>query len=667
MAEEKQYMRGQVVEGDDGYEWQFLGGDQTKRANWRRGSKLADSQTEDVIMSAATGLPQGLEVLGNLGKEGLMSLLPVPIREMARRGVESIPRLRAPQYEPKTTAGRYTQAGTRGAVAGIPFGGTGAALGLGALTGATGALGGEAASDITGGNYTFNVPGQLGLTSNEQNPLGVGLTVGPSHPIDVARVAGEFAGGWLPNLRPSTIVASKRIREATGHMNEADWRAGIQAEEAANSLGLRPSGPQVLNNPTLKAQQLILEQNPRTGPAMQQFNEQQPAQVAAAVRNQLDQLGPAAPDPRRMGVSVQKGAEAKLETGRKFAEAQAKPSYTATITPHTMPDVGIPNRPSTQSALQAVPENIRQNKQITYAISKVLHSPESGLLKGEPKYSAATLDAASKWLRSAEEVALRAGDATTAGLMGSARRQIQAHMDANMPDYQIARRAYERGTAAEVTPRRESLTGQLAETSDPTAQFNAIRSPDVSRPGVIGQTLEDLRTEGVNVPSFLRTGLENEFDQAARLFKETGEQSAAGRFVRRMRETKQTRENIEAAISKVGGKGAVAGWNKLLDSLQIMDNRLSTGSRTAFNQAQMENMNASMARDFLSDPTSLNLPTKWLDRVLNNMTAEQMQKVFTSPNSVKAIRELGYTRLGTARARVLMTTILNELAQEPAQ
>jgi len=152
------------------------------------------------------------------------------------------------------------------------------------------------------------------------------------------------------------------------------------------------------------------------------------------------------------------------------------------------------------------------------------------------------------------------------------------------PDYGIARDIRSRVMQSESAPRLESLTGKLANTEDPIQQFNTILDSRTARTQSIVQAARDLKGAARRtMPQLVRTGLENEFDDAAKMLQQGGRGVAGARFVRAMRETPQGAENVETMLRQLpNGELRVKAFNNVLDAMETTGNRMPPGSATAF-------------------------------------------------------------------------------------
>lgn len=586
------------------------------------------SPAEDYSKAAGSGAVEGVkDVVGTtvsmLPKTGAMGPAAqtfAPGTNMFLDAASALAKRYLPSYQPQSTGAKYVQEGTRGAVSGS-IGGP-----MGALSGATAGMGGEAGSQFTHG-ATINVPG-----------------VGP---IDYGRAAGSFIGGLIPNI-PSLVgnYAGSKIRNATQGMTDAEWAAAQQRQAQANQQGILVTGPEALNNKDLLAQQLVAEQHPKSSQIMAEYMKNRGGQVQQATKGVLDTVGAPSADPRLTGAGIQQAAADTLERGRKYAGAQARPSYNASVIPgeSIAPDIN------------SVPDALKNNVIVRDAINTVRNDPKWGINKTESNYSTVTLDAAQKQLADAIEGAKKVDAHGQAALLTGARKQILAAMEEHNPDYAVARRAYERGTAAQVTPRENGTIGQVASSGEPTTQFAAITNPKLSTPSTVSQAAKDLKVKNPEqFQTFVRTGLEGEFDAAMKNMQGTGQEFAGARFARQMRDTPQTRANIEALISELpDGKTRLKAFNNLVDTLELTGNRIPTGSRTAFNDLQIDQM-TSAGLNAMKNPATA--ATKWYANIAQGLTAKQLAQVFTDPNSVALMRKLAFEKPGSDRARAVISVI----------
>lgn len=648
-----EYMKGQIVEYG-GKKYKFLGGENVK-ANWQE----VRGPVADVALGAASGIPQGAEDIGRLTMMGGTQAVLGPLAPFAQRGLEAIYDkfgIKPPRYSPTTAPGRYAQAGTRGATGGAVMGP------MGALTGATAALGGEAAHDVFG---------EVPVTIPYTGPFMQDTT------IDLARTGGSFLGGLIPNI-PGMLrgLPGKRVREATEGMKKADWDAAIAKQNQANQVGVPVTGPEALNNKDLLAKQLLAENHPKSAQTMQAFMAKRPEQVAIAVEEKLKSMGPGPKDPRLLGADIQQGARGAIERGRQYAKDLAAPAYKAAEEAGVTPRMSFRGQQNTASMIPqagpytATPRTILDDPLIEHAKGVVMNDPALRIPKGTQSDSMMVLDLTQKWLKGQAD-AIQSGDVTTQ-LQGrfklsnylDARNKILTHLDETVPDYTVARNLYERGSASQVTPRQQGTTGALSLTDDPVAQFGALKDPKLSNPSTIEGALRDLRVkQPEQTNQLIRHGLDTEVDVARTLLKDYGEEFSGARLAKQLRRTPQTRANVEEMITQQHGPEVAAGFNRLLDVFEMTGNRLTTGSRTAFNARQLEEMSGtSLLKEAVQNP--LQLGGNWLKMAEQNFTTKKLAEVFTDPNSVQKLRELAYVQPNSAKARVLIGGILGAQEKE---
>jgi hypothetical protein len=573
----------------------------------------------------------------NLGISGVNALggnIPkLPLASQAANNLLT----RAGAPEPITPMERYVSAGSQGAAGAMSFPGATAMTGV---SGLTAGLGGEAGADFTGGSWW-------------------------------GRLLGSLGGGLAPNI--SGIVKglpARRLQSATEGMDDRAWADAIAKQDQANAAGIRVTGPEATGNKDLLAKQLLVEQHPRSGPLMQAFNKDRTGQVDKAVRGVLSQVGDAADDPRLLGANMQQEARDAIERGRQYAANVSKPAYIAAD------EVGVPPKMSFRGQQHrasmrplagpdtAVPDAIKKDTLIQYAINAVKNDPALKIPPGAGDDSHMVLDLAQKWLKGQAE-AIRGGDMTKqlserfkASNYDQSRAQILSYLDEANANYTVARNLYERASASQVTPRQQGLVGDISKSSNAQDQFNAFKSPTESRAPTVALAAKDLKVrDPKQFQTFVRTGLENEFNSAMKNLQGTGQEFAGARFARQMRDTPQSAENIKALLLELpDGQSKVQAFNKLIDVLETTGNRLPVGSRTAFNSRQLQDMTSeSLLQLATKNPTGF-IGQKW-QNVQEAMTAKKFAEIFTDPNSVRLMRQLIMTNPDTAKARSLVGSL----------
>jgi hypothetical protein len=360
-----------------------------------------------------------------------------------------------------------------------------------------------------------------------------------------------------------------------------------------------------------------------------------------AVNTFLNKITPQAQDPLLLGQQVKEGAQGALDRARQGANTLSQPSYNASVNQkNAFGSIGYLD--------PQIPDALRQDRVYQQAAEAVRASPVYGLARNEDTFSLRTMDASKKWLNDQISAALQAGEPAKAAQFQKALGRLTGYADDMFPDYAVARSINSRVRADELTPREQSITGKLAQTEDPIAQFQAITNSQTARRKSIEQASVDLRMSNPKAfEQLVRTGLENEFDDASKLLQSGGRDFAGARFVRSMRETPQTVDNVHAMLGKLpDGPVRIKAFNNVLDALEVTGNRLPLGSATAFNEMQKGEMTSQGLLKMAANPTA---PLGALDRLSYNMTAKRLAQVFTDKNSVELIRKIAETRPGTAK------------------
>jgi hypothetical protein len=526
--------------------------------------------------------------------------------DLAKSGLNMI----SPLHKPETVPGRYAGAATEGAL----MAGVNPAM---AFSGARAGIGSE-----LGGDLTDNSPwGRL---------IG-GLALGAA-PDAIAAIRGR---------------AGERVAEATKGMSPAEWEAAIARQRAAAAQGVQVTGPEALANKNLLSQQLLLENSPRTAAQFEPVMKARPGQVTKAVTGVLDDIGTRPADPMAVGARVQDAASSAIDKTRQAVNAQARPSYEASVTAN--------NKLSAELMVNLYDEHPAIRK----VVADVLEDPLSGIPKGTAPQSMLVVDAAKKRLDDMIEVAKRAGENNKVRVLASAKDKLVATADEAFPDYGIARGIVQRGTQKYVEPLSEGAVGKLKETADPVAQFTKLTDPKRVTVETVKTAAKSVKMSDPNAyRDLVRQGLQNELDDSLKMLQSGGQEFSGARFARSVRETPQTSANIQEMLKQLpDGSTRVKAFNNLVDTLEMTGNRLPVGSRTAFNQLQLDEMSAQGLTRIASNPVGG--VASWWDRVSANMTGQDLAKVFTDKDSVKKLRELAFTKPGSAKARSVISSLIS--------
>lgn len=590
------------------------------------GAAEKPSVLEDIAKSAAVGIPKAvanviglpgtaLDLVGrarNWAQGKLNDRPPVNYANPLPTGQEVEQKYGAPfggLYQPQTMPGQFAQAATQGATS-MPLMGVGGVAG--AVAGAAAGVGGEAGGEIAG------TPGAI-----------IGSMIGGG-------------GASLPAILARRPV--QRIQEATAHMAPEQWDAAIAAQAGAANRGISVTGPEALNNRSLLATQRLVENSPASSNTMQQYMQSRGNQVQGAVGDELSKIAPAVANPPALGADVQQSAEQAINQARQSGNAAARPLYESAES-QKLPATtwnSLTSEPAIQQALQVVKKN-----------------PMLGV-QNETEGSVKWLDAAKKYLDESAKQAPTASalDRASSASAGRNASNIGTLVDSQVPDYGKARSIVQKNMETVVEPMQQGSTGALAGTDDPVRQFGRLADKNLSTPQTITATAKDLKmTNPTAFRDLVRNGLQNEFDSAMKVLQGSGQEFSGARFARLMRETPQTKSNIEEIIKNLpDGNIRVKAFNNLIDTLELTGNRMPTGSGTAFNSMEAKEMTSKGIPQIVEHPIR-GISEMW-DRFMARGTEKKLAQIFTDKESVKLMRDLAISKPGSAKGNAAISALI---------
>jgi hypothetical protein len=193
--------------------------------------------------------------------------------------------------------------------------------------------------------------------------------------------------------------------------------------------------------------------------------------------------------------------------------------------------------------------------------------------------------------------------------------------------------------------------------------------------GEIGQATRQLVEASAGsdpnvVPSLVRQGLSDRFDQAAQRVQSGRNQFVGAKFANEVVGTPQREANLNAVIGELpNGARAQPALAEMFDVLRATGQRRAEGSPTAFNQERLEDLkNLPIGvQAALAPVTAFTSVTRgvrdtaqraWLGR-----NTGRLAEMFTSPDAVQQMRAMAERRLG----HPISDALVRQLIQTPAE
>lgn len=535
-------------------------------------------------------------------------------------------------YKPQTTAGEYAQ--TVGEFLPAALGGEASLLARGARV-AVPALASETAGQATEGT--------------KAEP--------------VARFGAALAGGVGTALatRPGTAARALRGQLPPGVTEQMVSDAEMLIHDAAQR-GVRLAWPealsQVAQRPVLTNTMRHLEASPQTEARMGQFFAGRPQQVERTVRDELDNIAPANPNPSTIGREVGRAAEGEVTMTRGAINAASEPFYdrssTILLTPQEMTRVRA--IPGFEEARQAVRGDPQLNRYVEH-----LPDDSVGFLNEVKKYLDTAAENARGQFNAQRNQQRAAGyenDANTTRRMASLVDQIRGG-----GDYQRALDIQQRGREQILQPLLDGYIGKLAQQDQTTQQaINTLfpRNPLPNSEQEIHRAVQALNRHNPRASSDLvRAHAEMTFNEAARDLQ-TGPNAANGaKFRAAIMGNPQQAANLEAAVTALPhGAQRWEGFNRLMDILEATGTRQNVGSRTAYNAEINKAQSAGgVARDVakvgLNPMRALQPLVERYDQWKLGRNLNQLADILTDPAAGNQLRAIARMPPGSSAATAI--------------
>lgn len=599
----------------------------------------------DVAKSAGQGVVKGILGISDALTHGLASMgMPVigPLYRSAEAIVNSMGYQNkthdylANLYKPQTKPGEYAQSATEGATMGAVMGPAGIIPGLASGVGA------QAGGDIGA---------QLGYPNAGR---AVGAVAGGFAPMGIETGIGTVLKPLVGN---NAVPAARAAMEG---MTAEDFAKAQAMQQQGAGVGVPLSGAESTGNPQLLGMQRTLEQQPSSAPVMSDFYKNRPQQVQTAATNAQAPLGPSPADPALVGSDIQGAAELALKNAEQQRTNSTVQAYAladkTTVKPEAM--AGLVDRMNTL---------IAQDK--TGVISKPLTKARDMLVTKDGTITDIdNLDRAKKAIRDMADVK-PFGEEAGAKEASKYLKNFAAQLDGIMKTSQPYAQAVSEFAAASPAVQRKiaGTTGALTKTVDPVSQWQRLVDPQLSRPGTITATAEDLmRTNPDNYRKLVKLGIENDINAALKVTQNPGNQAAGARIATSWYSTPQRLDNVREAVAALdNGADALSALDNVMTVLRQTGYRQNTGSPTASNAANVGALGPSSATNFEIHP--LRGLGENLDTAFTARSAKNLAKILTDPNSVDLLRKIAAYNPAEPYARAGIIGVLNGLPdkQEP--
>lgn len=505
---------------------------------------------------------------------------------------------------------------------------------------------------------------------------GVGSTVAghyaegtPYEPA--ARIAGGIAGGGVGHMARSPASHADNVmgRAAQGvtEIQFAEAQRLIR-DAAARGITLTPAEAiqQVSGGGSRLGEiQRLVESSAEGGARMAPVMARRPGEIEAAGRGVIDQIGPRSQTPSAQGQQLQSAADDVLTQARQQNNAVAQPYYDA------LRGERIPAVPATGMGPSADYARLAANPSYQMALRDLRNDPELAPLIGNlPDDSIAVVNEVVKRLdtgvQTARGTAMVPGDNQLAMMRQQAREAADQTATQVSPNYRTARDIVRTGNEQIIEPLRAGPVGQIASTPDVTSQVGAImpRNPLPGSERETRQALQELMTASPEAArGVVRQGIEMPFNAAtANGPGNIPAQYGGARFARDMQGNPQRYANVQEAIDTAAGPLVREDFDRLMDVYSATGYRQHPGSKTAFNQQEMEAIKTSGIPGLVR--TAVNPFAGVREKIANARLSSQMERLVEAllagessiPRIAEMARRAGGSPARDALVRAVLTT-----------
>ena len=507
-----------------------------------------------------------------------------------------------------------------GALGGLAGGGP-----VGGIVGAgLGAAGGEGIRKIAG-NLGFDEP---------QTPGGNALAMGKEGALGAAgQAAGTLVGKWIE-------------RNVARDIGRFDKPAAQALQGKAQALGVDLTPAQITNLPSLKAQQGVVTNIPRTADTMDAFAGKQVGQIQAAVGKHLDSLSPI-DSADVAGGMVRDASKKALTTAQKARAAEAGPLYDEAFDNFK----GLPQTPGIQGKVNDLMKRPVVKDATKLAMKRM---QDDGLAPENPAnslrgmhYMKVQMDSDLAQLQAGRESSIKNIDYST---LKNVRNNLVSLMDEVSPQnakgsvYKQARNTFSE-FSEDVDAAKEGLTSVLSKLPDDKLRTAAERMfGGDSGPLTVAQARKQIETTNPEAwQAIKRTFLQQKFEDAGKVFASRPSQAMQGPKYWASMQGVKVKESMQEAMTKQEYQS----FNDLMDVLGATARTVNQNSDTAWKEAAKEDfkqeaggMFSNAIANTIDFPSTLKRTGQWVRDFMYGKHADEVARIITSPDGMAKLKQL---------------------------
>lgn len=506
---------------------------------------------------------------------------------------------------------------------------------------------------------TVAAPGGATLVAQGANSV-LGIEGAPAAFIEGGAA---LAGGLGGALATRTGQAERAVTQAASGATASDYRAAQALMDAANSMGVRLTGDEALQQVTGNATRLselrrVVENSRGGGDVLKPLMAERPGQVRQAGEAATDALGPAqALDPTRTGLAVNRAANAEIQGTQDAINTATRPAYQAAEVQRIgdIAHAGLLRDPLYARTLN----EIRNDPALNRTVAQL------------PDDSVGVIDLVRRRMREQADNAAVPGQASTSNTIAAnytdAMRGPTAAAEAAtggpQGSYATARAAQERLRRQELEPLTAGPVGRLAKSEDAAQQARGLL-PNAPQAGAEAGVADAVRRVATRDPqaaqSLIRGHVRTAFDEATQDLASGANQFGGAKFASIVAGNGQQARNLEAAVRALpNGDQRWDGFRRFLDVMEATGKRPQTGSATAFNQEiQRELKQGGIAGEAATAVKTGGLSlvkrfTEFREQLNAGRNSTQIANLLTRPDAARILGQLAETPEGAARAQIL--------------
>ena len=415
---------------------------------------------------------------------------------------------------------------------------------------------------------------------------------------------------------------------------------------------------QVTGQNPLQSVQRVVESSPKGSTVMSPFMAARPAGNEQYLNKTLQDISPVAPS-SQIPRSLQSTAENVVSGAEKNLTQNVSPYYKGAIL--------------NLSALPSLPQEVALLSKSSPPIADALKHVTSDAYSGAYKLaidSPEALMAAKKYLDAQyskfSNKMNESYDKTKSGQAYGASRQLDSFLANKSPEYAKGNAIFEGAQNNQIQPLKQSGVGVLAEQTGTPAELLVKQreqlmpaNPVALFPEDIKRTVDLLRRKDPTlVPSWTAQNLQGIFNETAQNLQSGANQAGGAKFITNITGNPQQRENLKTLITESAGPQAWQGFQNFADVMEAQGKRQGQGSLTASNMKMQKELEGGGVAGLATVPFKPSTIKGWYEDFRYGRNTDTLAKMLTDPDSVNLIRRLAKTDPHTAKAQVIVDTLV---------